>query len=463
MSNNNNNGTYLPYIDIQENYKNQVKDYYINKRFDSSEVELEGEDLFSNIEFTEGDANCNGYYSPLCNNMKSVLNNFNQKILFNPSNSNMVNERFKLIKTIHSVNRSYQKCENKLLFKLNDYQIEQLDNINIYFLCDDDLKTYLKIKLKDNPFISQKVIILNDDLHFTIVNNVFTYYLCKENTFDNNGINEPYDLPISFIYKLLMNYGITKDYQRSKIVLRFRPQFRSSILVFRSGINVSTGSPNPKMADFLAKLFVRQLRLICGFSDIDIAEKACQNKVAAAKIRFGVCLNLLAHRYGKNIVQYNPSKFAGAIVKISNIDDNQEDFDKITLLVFGTRKIICVGSKNEDKLKMAYLKLYEMLLDCSKTPENIKIENELKQKKIIDEESSNKTSIGIFNDNKVKHINSSSKRGRGRGVSRINDNIFKKPRGRGISRGRLYNTYNNNGDPKSTILRKPRGRPRKIK
>lgn len=458
------NNTYLSYIDVQENYKNQVKDYYLNKRFDSSEID---EDIFSNIEFTEGDAKSSGYYAPLCNDMKYVLSNFNQKILFNPSNTYMCNERLKLIKVVHSVNRSYQKCENKLLFKLNDYQIEQLDNINIYFLCDDDLKTYLKLKLKDNPFISQKVIILNDDLHFTIVNNVFTYYLCKENTFDNNGINEPYDLPISFIYKLLMNYGITKDYQRSKIVLRFRPQFRSSILVFRSGINVSTGSPNPKMADFLAKLFVRQLRLICGFSDIDIAEKACQNKVAAAKIRFGVCLNLLAHRYGKNIVQYNPSKFAGAIVKISNIDDNQEDFDKITLLVFGTRKIICVGSKNEDKLKMAYLKLYDMLLGCSMTPENIFLENELKQHKIENIETSGKINLGINEDPLRK--GGSKRGGRGRGCSssssstRINDNIFKRPRGRGISRGRIFNTLYNNGDPKSTIIRKPRGRPRKIK
>jgi TATA-box binding protein (TBP) (component of TFIID and TFIIIB) len=446
---------YISYSTTQENYKNQVKDYYLNKRFYNSLLEEEGadeDDFFSDIEFTEGDANVPGYYSPLCNDMKYVLCNFNQKILFNPLNSSMVNERVRLNKIIHSVNKSFQKCESRDGFKLNDYQIEQLDKINIYYLCDDDFKVYLKLKLKDNPFISQKVVILNEDLHFTIVNNVFTYYLCKENTFNNHGNNELYDLPISFIYKLLMNYGITKDYQRSKIVLRFRPQFRSSILVFRSGINVSTGSPNPKMADFLAKLFVRQLRLLCGFSDIDIAQKACQNKVAAAKIRFGVCLNLLAHRYGKNIVQYNPAKFAGAIVKISNIDDNQEDFDKITLLVFGTRKIICVGSKNEDKLKMAYLKLYDMLLGCAMTPENIKIENELKKTKLIYQE-----------DHKIIHPSGSlSKRGGGggiRGSYRINDNIFKRPRGRGISKGKIYSGI----DPRSKILHKPRGRPRKIK
>lgn len=448
---------YISYIDVQNNYKEQVKDYYINKRFKN--IKEEEEDyIFSDIEFIEGDANTNPYNSQICNNMKSVLGNFNQKILFNQSNKQMVNERPKLIKIIHSVNKSYKICDNKLLFKLNDLQIKQLDDINIYFLCDDDLKTYLKLKLKDDTFISQKVVILNDDLHFTIVNNVFTYYLCKENTFDNKDVNEPYDLPISFIYKLLMNYGITKDYQRSKIVLRFRPQFRSSTLVFRSGIIVSTGSPNPKMADFLVKLFVRQLRLICGFSDIDIAEKACQNKVAAAKIRFGVCLNLLSQRYGKNIVQYNPSKFAGAIVKISNIDDNQDEFDKITLLVFGTRKIICVGSKNEDKLKMAYLKLYDMLLGCKKTPENIEIDNEFKLNKIKEESFNDKTDSIITTSKGIRGRPSK----RGRGINIIRDNIFKKPRGRGTSRGRIFDS--SFGDlPKSTILRKPRGRPRKIK
>lgn len=434
----------ISYKEVQDNYKEQVKDYYYNKKFLKSCIK----ETFDNIEFIEGDASDPGYYSILCNNMRTVSKNMNSnKILFDSNNLRMKKEREKLFKLVNYVNKSFSHIENKSLFRLNNKQIDLLDEINIYFLCDDDMKKYLKLKLKDLSFVSQKVMLLNDDIFCTVVNNVYTYYLCKENTYDSNNENEPYDLPISKIYKDLMDFGITKDYQRSKIIVRFKPDFRSSILVFGSGINVSTGSPNNKMADFLAKLLVRQFRLNCGFYDLDIAVSACQNKVAAAKIRFGLCLKLLAHRYGKDIVQYNPSTFAGAIVKIPNINDIKEDIDNITLLVFGTRKIICVGAKNEQNLIQAYLKIYEMLLNCKRTPQNIQLENEL-----IKQQQNNENKINIdgeFNDVKPSYSSPIRGNGRGRGRGR-----------RGSKKLNILNRIENKSFNKTPSLKK-RGRPRK--
>ena len=425
----------ISYKEVQDTYKEQVCDYYCNRKFLKSYIK----ESLNNIEFIEGDASDPGYYSILCNNMRTVSKNINsKKILFDSNNQRMKEEREKLFKLIHSVNKTFSNCENKTLFKLNNRQIDLLDSINIYFLCDDDLKQYLKLKLKDLSFISQKVMRLNDNMFCTVVNNVYTYYLCKENTYDSKGENETYDLPISKIYKDLMDFGITKDYQRSKIIVRFKPDFRSSILVFGSGINVSTGSPNNKMADFLARLLVRQFRLNCGFYDLEIAVSACQNKVAAAKIRFGVCLKLLAHKYGSDIVQYNPSTFAGAIVKIPNINDLKEEIDNITLLVFGTRKIICVGAKNEQNLIEAYLKIYEMLLKCKRTPQNVKLEKEL-----IDQQKNNEIKIDINGELSSSSNTTFTRGGRGRGrggksfTTRIENKsynktpiLFKKPRGR---------------------------------
>ncbi len=440
---------YISYIEAQNELKKKVVHYYEHNKFKKY---LKGENGFNsdndiNIEElsnSEGDSNIEGYYSPIVNNMKIVESKVNLKHLFDSTNEQMVLERRKLNHVIQLINKKYALLDTreKNNFKLNDEQIILLDDINIYFLCDDDFNKYLKLKLKDDTFISQKVIILNENLHLTIVNNVYTYYLCKENTFmyiDGEWKNEPYDLPIAYIYQKLLHLGVTDDFQYSKLVLRLQPPFRSSILAFRSGINVSTGSPNKKMADFLAKLFVRELRLTCGFHDLDIGVTACQNKVSAAKIRFGICLNLLAYRYGKSLVTYNPSKFAGAIVKFPQAD-------KITLLVFETRKIICVGSKNESMLIEAYKNLYPMLLNCIRTPENIKAQKELMMNTQLNNLILNKMDNSLLNNEDEFLI----KRGRGRG------------RGRG-SRGR-------GGINKSTIkfdknlpsgLPRLRGRPRK--
>jgi len=427
---------YISYSEFQKLYRDKVLDYYknikFNKFFNDDSLDV-NHPTVPILRHYEGDCNIASYKSYINNILKIIKTNNDKTILFNPESKLMIDEKKKLNFIIRLVNKSITKLNDKLKFKLNENQIKLLDKINIYYLCDSDLSKYLNLKLKDDSFISQKVIILNSDLEYTIVNNVFSYYLCKENTFDENGKNEPYDLPIPYIYKNVGEYGIINDTQKSKIVARSKPPWRSSILVFRSGINVSTGSPNIKMADFMAKLFVRQLRLLCGLKDLDIGIKACQNIVAAAKIKFGLCLILLANNYGKSIVSYNPDNFAGAIVKLPNNDD------KITLLVFKTRKIICVGAKNEDNLKEAYEKLYNMLLCCKRTPENIKSEFELIENQ--------KKKNSLYNIN--GQSNEKPQRG-GRGRGRIRSS-----RGRG-------NTRNIFKEPKiEPLFQKRRGRPPK--
>jgi len=442
----------ISYIDAQNKMKEKIADYYKNSRFkkyckgENGYVSDEDLDLTKMIH-SEGDADIDGYRSLIINKKKIVDSEKNSKHLFDSANTQMVIERRKLNNIIQIINKKYSLLDNneKNNFKLNDEEIRLLDDINIYFLCDDDLKKYLKLKLKDDSFISQKVIILNENLHLTIVNNVYTYYLCKENTFmwvDGVLKREPYDLPIAYIYQKTLHKGVTDDYQYSKLVIRFKPPFRSSILAFRSGINVSTGSPSQKMADFLTKLFVRELRLTCGFHDLDIGVTACQNKVSAAKIRFGICLNLLAANNGKGVVEYNPSKFAGAIVKFPQQDE------KITLLVFETRKIICVGSKNEENLINAYKTLYPMLLNCMRTPENIIAENELlKNKSLLNNKN-------FLKDSSIETEKISSTRGRGRGRG-------SRGRGRGSS---LRPNFKTQPKPiqKPFTNRKLRGRPKKL-
>lgn len=408
------------------------------------------EDIYSEYDFihTEGRGDAEPYYSYITNKFKIFEENEDPyTIKYDKDNILMVNERKKLYNIIVLVNASYlrykEQYNNPNGFRINSVESELLDNINMYNLCDEDLKKYITIVLKDNKYISQSVVVSNEDLSFTIVNNVFTFELCKENVYLPNGKKEPYNLPITLLHSRLLQFGMTKDQQRSKVVLRFKPSFRSSILGFKSGICVSTGAPTESMAKLLVQYFIRLLRNFCNFKDIDIGNIKCQNKVAAARIRFGVCLHLLASKH--NFIQYDTEKFAGAII------EPPERKDKVTILAFDTQKIICVGAKNIEGIKNAYNYVYPLLQLCIKTPKNIEYEeaiiSNIEKSKLSEYNNINSYELNNnINGNITIHSIQKGKRGRGRG------------RGRGIGFREPKKIL---VTPNTNIRGRGRGRPRK--
>lgn len=93
-----------------------------------------------------------------------------------------------------------------------------------------------------------------------------------------------------------------------------------SHLAFESGVIVETGSTNPILAAKLLEHTLNIFRIRCGYYDIEVKERTCHNVVATGSTSgFGICLELFKDRYP--YVTYDKRNFAGAIVKISDIDN----------------------------------------------------------------------------------------------------------------------------------------------
>lgn len=118
--------------------------------------------------------------------------------------------------------------------------------------------------------------------------------------------------------KTLM-FGIQHSKNKfSKNDLRYR---QGSHLIFESGVLVETGSTNPLLAAKLLEHTMNIFRYVCGYYNIGIWERRCHNVVATGSLNFGLCLELLKHRYP--YVTYERKNFAGfsgAIICINDID-----------------------------------------------------------------------------------------------------------------------------------------------
>jgi TATA-box binding protein (TBP) (component of TFIID and TFIIIB) len=228
------------------------------------------------------------------------------------------------------------------------------EQYDFYSMSNAELSSYMIKKFTNSEFTSQNIYLYGDELTVIVVNHVLTFYLSKY------GSNDLYDLSLPLINQRLCHKGVTCDNQNSKLVKRYTPPGKYSLLIFKSGILVGTGPPNQNVANLLTIEFVRDLRNICDYKDVVIGSKKCQNIVAAGILSYDISLDILARDH-EHMVTYDSKKFAGAIVRISRANKNP---NSITMLVFNTRKVICVGPKNEKELIIAFKNLLVILSKC---------------------------------------------------------------------------------------------------
>ena len=101
----------------------------------------------------------------------------------------------------------------------------------------------------------------------------------------------------------------------SKNDIRYRG---GSHLIFESAVVVETGSTNPVLAAKQLQHTLNIFKYVCGYHNIEVKERKCHNVVATGILNFGLCLELLKERYP--YVTYEKVNFAGAIIRISDID-----------------------------------------------------------------------------------------------------------------------------------------------
>jgi len=132
-------------------------------------------------------------------------------------------------------------------------------------------------------------------------------------------------------------------------------QPKSCALIFRTGKMVCTGAKSEGEMRRAVRKVVGELKkagiIIAGRPEITV-----QNIVASVELG-DVLIDAeeavyVTHRLGKRIL-YEPDQFPGAIYRM---DDPQ-----VVFLIFSTGKLVCVGAKREEDIRMAVDKLVTLL------------------------------------------------------------------------------------------------------
>lgn len=157
-----------------------------------------------------------------------------------------------------------------------------------------------------------------------------------------------HDIPLIKLAEALPNTEYNPE-QFPGLVMRIKEP-KTSALIFSSGKIVCTGAKSmPKVKEAI-NCIIKNL----GKIGIKIAIKPqikVQNMVASGDI--GIDLNLNALAMDLEHTEYEPEQFPGLVYKLPGT--------RATFLLFSNGKIVCTGTKSEDKLKEAVDKLVENL------------------------------------------------------------------------------------------------------
>src|SRR3972149_6300532 len=149
-----------------------------------------------------------------------------------------------------------------------------------------------------------------------------------------------HDIPLIKLAEVLPNTEYNPE-QFPGLVMRIKDP-KTSALIFSSGKVVCTGAKSiSKVKESIGKIIenLRKIRI-----KIKIKPKInIQNMVASGTINMDLNLNSLAMKLENT--EYEPEQFPGLVYKLPGT--------RATFLLFSNGKIVCTGTRSEQKLKEA--------------------------------------------------------------------------------------------------------------
>ena len=127
---------------------------------------------------------------------------------------------------------------------------------------------------------------------------------------------------------------------------------KTAVLLFRSGKANITGAKNVEQAHRTAEIVAKKLKEI-GIKVYDKPKVVVQNMVGIADLKIEPNLNEVAVGLGLENVEYEPEQFPGLVYRI--------DEPRISILLFGSGKVVCAGAKKVEDVEKAVEKLSEKL------------------------------------------------------------------------------------------------------
>ena len=177
-----------------------------------------------------------------------------------------------------------------------------------------------------------------------------------------------HDIPLVKLAETLPNTEYNPE-QFPGLVMRIKEP-KTSALIFSSGKIVCTGARSmPKVKEAIKKIVenIEKIKI-----KITIEPKInVQNMVASGSIGMDLNLNELAMKLENT--EYEPEQFPGLVYKLQGT--------RATFLLFSNGKIVCTGTKSEEKLHEAVDKLIQNLEKITKKPTKRKVTKPVIRKK----------------------------------------------------------------------------------
>src|SRR3989344_8641970 len=156
------------------------------------------------------------------------------------------------------------------------------------------------------------------------------------------------DIPLIKLAETLPNTEYNPE-QFPGLVMRIKEP-KTSALIFSSGKIVCTGAKSMKKVKEAIDCIIKNVEKI----KIKVTHNPkciVQNMVASGSI--GIDLNLNALAVELENTEYEPEQFPGLVYKLPNT--------RATFLLFSNGKIVCTGTRSEEKLREALNKLIKTL------------------------------------------------------------------------------------------------------
>ena len=128
---------------------------------------------------------------------------------------------------------------------------------------------------------------------------------------------------------------------------------RATALIFPKGKIVCTGCKTIEESRVACKKFAKIIKKL-GYP-IRYSHFNVQNIVSTARTHFEVSLNKLSLDHC-DLVKYDPEIFPGLVYTLPDLN--------MKALIFRSGNIVFLGAKEEEAMKRAYAKLYQILMVC---------------------------------------------------------------------------------------------------
>jgi TATA-box binding protein (TBP) (component of TFIID and TFIIIB) len=161
-------------------------------------------------------------------------------------------------------------------------------------------------------------------LNFTIENYVHSTYFVNCHTGKLCTFN------LTSLAASLIGYCVELSCKKfAKVNLRYLHAL--SHLLYTSSVLVETGSDNQHTSRYYLEVTLGLLRNECGYPNINIRERVCQNIVLTGQVNFPICLHVLSKIF-PDASYKKKSEFSGAIIKLPDLerwfrnrDEGEED------------------------------------------------------------------------------------------------------------------------------------------